>query len=347
MVHRERALEDLVTPAVPGTNHELWPGRRVLVTGAAGFIGSRLVERLLRLGAEVTALDVAARSPLDESGLSDRLRVVRGSVDPVALARTMTDHGTQTVFHLAAQAIVATARANPVATFETNIRGTWTLLDTCRQRGDAVSEVVVASSDKAYGNSDRLPYTEEMPLAGRQPYEVSKACADLLAQCYHHAFGLRVAVARCGNVYGGGDLNWSRLIPGTIAALERGRRPVVRSDGSHIRDYIYVEDVVGAYVRLAEALRAGSTGGEAFNFSTESRSTVLDVVDKLRSLMGCEHLEPDVRATAEGEIPAQYLSAEKARSVLGWSPRYDLDSGLPPTIEWYRTHLQRDSVRSA
>lgn len=341
MGRRERPLEDLVT---------LWPGRRVLVTGATGFIGCWLVERLLRLGAEVTALDVEAapRPPLHESGLSDRLRVVRGSVeDPGALARTMTDHGAQTVFHLAAQAIVPTARANPVATFETNIRGTWTLLDTCRQRGDIVSEVVVASSDKAYGPSDRLPYTEEMPLAGRQPYEVSKACADLLAQSYHHAFGLRVAVARCGNVYGGGDLNWSRLIPGTIAALERGERPVVRSDGSHVRDYIYVEDVVGAYIRLAEALRDGSTGGEAFNFSTESQATVLDVVDKLRSLMGCEHLEPDVRATAEGEIPTQHLSAEKARSVLGWSPRYDLDSGLPPTIEWYRARLRRDSVRSA
>ncbi len=341
MGRRERALEDLVT---------FWPGRRVLVTGAAGFIGGRLVERLLRLGAEVTALDTAAdpRPPLDESGLSDRLRVVRGSVeDPGALARTMTDHGAQTVLHLAAQAIVPMARTAPVATFETNIRGTWILLDSCRQCGDAVSEVVVASSDKAYGHSDRLPYTEEMPLAGRQPYEVSKACADLLARSYHHAFGLRVAVARCGNVYGGGDLNWSRLIPGTIAALERGERPVVRSDGSHIRDYIYVEDVVGAYVRLAEALHDGSAGGEAFNFSTESQSTVLDVVDKLRSLMGREHLEPVIRATAEGEIPAQHLSAAKARSVLGWSPRYDLDSGLPPTVEWYRAHLQRDSVRSA
>ena len=298
----------------------------------------------------MTALDVDAdpRSQLYESGLADRLGVVRASVeDPGALARTVTEHGAQTVFHLAARAIVPEARANPVATFEANIRGTWTLLDTCRQCSDVVSEVVVASSDKAYGRSENLPYTEEMPLAGRQPYEVSKACADLLAQCYHHAYGLPVAVARCGNVYGGGDLNWSRLIPGTIAALELGRRPDIRSDGTHIRDYIYVEDVAGAYIRLAEVLSEDSIGGQAFNFSTESRTTVLDIVDKLRSLMGCGHLEPDVRGTAEDEIPAQYLSAAKARSILKWNPQYDLDSGLPPTIEWYRAHLRRSSVRSA
>ena len=342
MVRRERALEDLVT--VGDSRDGFWPGRRALVTGATGFIGYWLVERLLRLGADVTALvrDADPRSQLFASGLVNRISVVNGSLeDSTALARAVTEPGAQTVFHLAAQAIVTTARANPVGTFESNIRGTWTLLDACRQYSDVVSEVVIASSDKAYGQSDRLPYTEDMPLTGRHPYEVSKACADLLAQCYHHAFRLPVAVARCGNVYGGGDLNWSRLIPGTIAALEGGQRPVIRSDGRHIRDYIYVGDVVGAYIRLAEVLNEGSIGGQAFNFSTESQSTVLEVVDKLRSLMSCEHLEPIIRGTAEGEIGAQYLSAEKARSVLEWKPQYDLDSGLPHTIGWYRAHLQR------
>lgn len=343
MGHGEGALEDLVSAA-------FWRGRRVLVTGATGFIGCWLVEGLLKLGAGVTVLveEDDPRSRLFAAGFVDRVSVVSGSVeDSSVLSRSVTEHGAQTVFHLAAQAIVAAARANPVATFETNIRGTWNLLEACRRFRDVVGEVVIASSDKAYGQSERLPYTEEMALAGRQPYEVSKACADLLAQCYHHAYGLRVAVARCGNVYGGGDLNWSRLIPGTIAALEGGRRPVIRSDGSHIRDYIYVQDVVGAYIRLAEVLSEDSIGGEAFNFSTESQSTVLEIVDKLRSLMGCEHLEPVIRDSAEGEIAAQYLSAEKARSVLQWSPRYDLDSGLPPAIEWYRAHLQREPVRSA
>ena len=331
------------TPSAEPTGAAFWPGRRVLVTGATGFIGGWLVERLLELGADVTALVMEA-DPLPRlpAPALDRVRLVSGSVeDSGVLARSVTGHGVQTVFHLAAQAIVTTARTHPVATFETNIRGTWTLLDTCRRFGDRVGEVVIASSDKAYGQSGKLPYTEGMPLAGRHPYEVSKSCADLLAQCYHHSFGLPVAVARCGNVYGGGDLNWSRLIPGTIAALERGQRPVIRSDGRHIRDYIHVEDVVSAYIRLAEALHEGPARGEAFNFSTESRLTVLDVVDKLRSLMGREQLEPVIRGTAVGEIAAQYLSAEKARSILQWNPRHDLDSGLPDTIAWYRAYFER------
>jgi CDP-glucose 4,6-dehydratase len=243
-----------------------------------------------------------------------------------------------TVFHLAAQAIVGVANRNPAGTLDSNIRGTWSVLEACR-RSPLVKQVVVASSDKAYGEQPRLPYDETMSLAGAHPYDVSKACSDLVAQAYARSFGLPVAITRCGNFYGGGDLNWNRLVPGTIRSVLRGERPVIRSDGKYVRDYLYVEDGAEAYLLLARRLaEAEALRGEAFNFSTEAPTSVLELVERILGLMGST-LVPDVRNEATNEIPQQFLSAAKARERLGWRPRYTMDEGLGRTIRWYADFL--------
>ncbi len=255
------------------------------------------------------------------------------------LERVVNQHEVDTVFHLGAQTIVGVAHRCPLPTFETNIRGTYNLLEACRLHGDQVHRVVIASSDKAYGQQPHLPYTEEIPLSGRHPYEVSKSCADLIAQAYHHTYALPIAIARCGNVYGGGDLNWSRIVPGTIRSFLHGERPIIRSDGTYVRDYIYVKDAACAYMRLAECLGNGPARGEAFNFSTEKPMTVLEMVNVIQKLMDCAHLEPDIRDSAEGEIRSQHLSSAKARDILKWKPQFDLESGFCETISWYRGYL--------
>ena len=319
-----------------------WKDRRVFVTGATGMIGAWLVKDLLARGAHVVALvlDADPQSELYRSGDVSRISVVNGTLEDFrTLERAINAFETDTVFHLGAQAIVGVAHRAPLPTFETNIRGTWNLLEACRLHRDLVERVVIASSDKAYGAQPRLPYTEDMPVAGMHPYEVSKSAADLIARAYYHTYDLRVGIARCGNVFGGGDLNWSRIVPGTIRAFLRRERPVVRSDGSYVRDYFYVKDAARAYLRLAERLADPQVAGEAFNFSNESPMTVLDLVAVIQKLMDASHLEPDVRDVAEGEIHSQYLSAVKAREQLGWTPEFDLESGLRETIAWYRTFL--------
>jgi CDP-glucose 4,6-dehydratase len=319
-----------------------WNQRRVFITGATGFIGSWLVKELLAHGAYVVALvrDTDPQSELYRSGDIRRVSVVNGRLEDFwTLERAINEYEIDTVFHLGAQTIVGTAHRFPLPTFEANIRGTYNLLEACRLHSNMVQRVVIASSDKAYGEQPNLPYTEDMPLNGRHPYEVSKSCADLIAQCYHHTYGLPVAIARCGNVYGGGDLNWSRIVPGTIRSFLRGERPIIRSDGTYVRDYIYVKDVVRAYMRLAECLDDDRVRGEAFNFSTETPLTVLELVQAIQRLMNCEHIEPQILDCAEGEIRAQYLSAAKARSILGWEPQFNLEQGLRETIEWYRVFL--------
>ena len=320
-----------------------WQDRPTFVTGATGLVGSWLVRRLHESGADVVCLvrDSVPQSELHRSGLGDRVKLVRGDCcDQALMERALGEYEINTVFHLAAQTIVGIANRNPVSTFEANIQGTWSVLEACR-RSPAVKQVVLASSDKAYGDQEHLPYDEDTPLQGRHPYDVSKSCADLIAHTYAVSYGLPVAITRCGNFYGGGDLNWNRIVPGTIRSVLRGQRPVIRSDGKFVRDYFYVEDGANAYMVLAEALaRRPDLRGEAFNFSNEIQVTVLDLVRAILEKMGSS-LEPDVRNEASNEIVHQYLSAAKAKRVLEWAPLFDLDGGLASTIDWYSEFLRR------
>jgi CDP-glucose 4,6-dehydratase len=321
-----------------GVTAGFWRDRPTFVTGGSGLLGSWLVRRLADAGAEVVCLlrDWVPQSELVRSGTLERVRVVRGDVrDQPLLERALGEYEVASVFHLAAQTIVGVANRNPLSTFETNAGGTWALLEACR-RSATVRTVVVASSDKAYGDNGSAAYDERTPLAGRHPYDASKACADLIAQSYAATFDLPVAVTRCGNLYGGGDLNWNRLIPGTIRSVLRDERPVIRSDGSLVRDYFYVEDGVEAYLLLAERLAADpSLWGEAFNFSNERRITVLDLTRRILAEMRSD-LEPVVLNETRHEILHQSLLAGKARERLGWAPAFTLEQGLGHTIGWYR-----------
>lgn len=321
-----------------------WNHRPTLVTGATGLVGGWLVKRLVAAGADVVCLvrDWVPQSELVSSRDIERVKVVRGDIrDQAVLERTLGEFEIDTVFHLAAQTIVGIANRNPVSTFESNIQGTWAVLEASR-RSPAVKQIVLASSDKAYGDQPTLPYDEGAPLEGRHPYDVSKSCADLIAQAYAKTYGSPVGITRCGNFYGGGDLNWSRIVPGTIRALVAGQRPVIRSDGSLIRDYFYVEDGAAAYMLLAEKLAADPTlRGHAFNFSNELQVTVLQLVESLTKAVGSE-LKPDVRNEAQNEIQHQYLSAAKARRMLNWEPLFTMEQGLAQTVDWYKEFLKSE-----
>ena len=320
-----------------------WNDRPTLITGATGLVGSWLTRSLVTARADVVCLvrDWVPQSDLVRSGMLDSVKIVRGDIcDRELLERTLGEYEINTVFHLAAQTIVGIANRNPISTFESNITGTWNVLEACR-RSPAVKAIVLASSDKAYGDQEHLPYSEDTPLEGRHPYDVSKSCADLLAQTYGKTYALPVAITRCGNFYGGrGDLNWNRIVPGTIRSVLRNERPVIRSDGQFIRDYFYVEDGAAAYMLLAEKLLANQTclRGQAFNFSNEIQVTVLELVEQILQRMAST-LVPDVRNEASNEIRHQYLSAARARTELGWSPLFTLDEGLTKTISWYREFL--------
>jgi len=323
-------------------NNNFWHDRPVLVTGATGLLGGWLTRSLLERGASVVCLvrDWVPQCELVRTNQLEKVSVVRGDViDRDVIERALGEYEVQTVFHLAAQTIVGIANRNPVSTFESNIQGTWNLLESCR-RSSLVSAIVIASSDKAYGTHKVLPYGEEMALQGRHPYDVSKSCADLIAQAYAATYDLPVGITRCGNFYGGGDLNWNRVVPGTIRSILNGERPVIRSDGQYIRDYFYVEDGAAAYMLLAERL-TGDRGlrGAAFNFSNEIQITVLELVNKILAKMGSK-LEPEVQNQASNEVRHQYLSAERARSLLQWSPKFTLEEGLDRTIAWYREALK-------
>ena len=321
-----------------------WHDRPVLVTGATGLLGGWLVRRLVEQGADVVALvrDWVPKSTLLSADLLQHVTLVRGDVrEQDVVERAMGEYEIDTVFHLAAQTIVGTANRNPVSTLDTNIRGTWALLEAAR-RSPLVKAVITASSDKAYGDHVTLPYDETAALQGAHPYDASKSCADLISHMYAVTFGVPVAITRCGNFYGGGDLNWNRLVPGTIRSALRGKRPIIRSDGTLIRDYFYVEDGAAAYMLLAEALHGRpALAGEAFNFSNELQVDVLSLTKKILAHVQSD-LDPDVRADAKHEIQHQWLTAAKARRELQWTPQFTLEEGLARTVAWYREFLSRD-----
>jgi CDP-glucose 4,6-dehydratase len=324
--------------AVESLANSFWRDRPTLVTGATGLVGGWLVKRLLTAKADVVCLvrDWVPQCELVRKGLMDQVKIVRGDVrDQALLERALGEYEIDTVLHLAAQTIVGIANRNPISTFESNIAGTWALLEACR-RSPMVKQIITASSDKAYGDQEQLPYNESTPLQGQHPYDVSKSCADLLAHAYAVSYGLPVAITRCGNFFGGGDLNWNRIVPGTIRSVIRGERPVIRSDGQYVRDYFYVEDGVAAYMLLAEKLAADrSLCGEAFNFSNEIQLTVLELAQMILCLMRSD-LQLEVRNEASNEIRHQYLSAAKARQQIGWEPLFTLEQGLGKTIQWYQ-----------
>jgi CDP-glucose 4,6-dehydratase len=319
-------------------NRSFWLDRPTFVTGGTGLVGSWLVKRLMDAGADVVCLvrDWVPQSEMVRQGWIEKVKVVRGDIrDRETIERVLGEFEIDTVIHLAAQTIVTIANRNPISTFETNIAGTWNILEAGR-RSPKVQQIVVASSDKAYGDQEVLPYDENTPLQGQHPYDVSKSAADLIAFTYAKSFDLPVVITRCGNFYGGGDLNWNRIIPGTIRSILRGQRPVIRSDGEYIRDYFYVEDGAAAYMLLAEKLAAKpELKGQAYNFSNEIQVSVREIVERIRKVMKSD-LSPEIRNEVSNEIRHQYLSAEKARRDLGWQPMFNLDEGLSRTIDWYK-----------
>lgn len=319
-----------------------WNNRNVFVTGASGLLGSWLVEDLLDRGANVTCLmrDWVPSSRLISEGLMERANIVRGELeDHDLLVRALNEYEINSVFHLGAQTIVGTASRSALSTFEANIRGTWNLLEACKTNEKLIERVIVASSDKAYGVHESLPYTEDAPLQGIFPYDVSKSCTDLISFSYFHSYGIPVAVTRCGNLFGGGDLNFNRLVPGTIRTALQGDAPIIRSDGTFVRDYFYVRDAVQAYLHLAEALPGQQFTGQAFNFGTETPVSVVELVNVILQAMGKTDLKPIILNEASNEIPKQYLDCTKARSMLSWKPTFSLEDGLSETIAWYSNQL--------
>ena len=325
-------------------NRAFWLDRPTFITGGTGLVGSWLVKRLREAGADVVCLvrDWIPQSELVRSRDLEHIKVVRGDIrDCEVLERVLGEYEIDTVIHLAAQTIVTIANRHPISTFETNIAGTWNLLEACR-RSPRVKQIVVASSDKAYGDQEILPYNENTPLQGQHPYDVSKSAADLIALAYAKSFGLPVSITRCGNFYGGGDLNWNRIIPGTIRSVQRGQAPIIRSDGENVRDYFYVEDGAAIYMLLAEQLAVRpEVAGQAFNFSNEIQVSVRVIVEKILNLMNSD-LSPIIRNEASNEIRHQYLNAGKARQELNWKPMFNLEEGLRKTIDWYKDYFNNE-----
>jgi len=319
-----------------------WFQKNILVTGGSGILGSWLVEMLVEKGANVTVLlrDDVQSSRLFETGVAKKINISRGELESYYdVERTINEYEIDTVFHLGAQTIVGTANRSPISTFKANIEGTWNVMEACRN-APLVKKIVVASSDKAYGDQEKLPYTEDTPLQGRHPYDVSKSCADLIAQSYYHTYRTPVCIARCGNIYGPGDLNFNRIVPGTIKSILLGERPTIRSDGTYVRDYIYVKDAADAYLILAEKMDGKDVLGQAFNFSTKNKINVLELVKTVLKEMNSK-LEPIILGEANAEIKKQYLSSDKAKKILGWEARYSIEQGLKETINWYREYLKK------
>ncbi|MEN6552823.1 MAG: GDP-mannose 4,6-dehydratase [Methanobacterium sp.] len=322
-------------------SEKFWKEKNVLVTGCTGLLGSWLTKALVEREANVIGLvrDLVPRSNLNWSGFNEQINIVRGELeDYFLLERTLNEYEIDSVFHLGAQTIVTIANRNPLSTFETNIKGTWNILEACR-RSNLVERIVFASSDKAYGAQTELPYSEDTPLEGRHPYDVSKSCADLICRSYHESYQLPVCITRFGNFFGGGDLNFNRIVPGTIRSVINNQQPIVRSDGTLIRDYFYIEDGVEAYLTLAKEMQNRNIHGEAFNFSNEEPLTVLEILNRVIEAMESD-LEPIILNEASNEIEAQYLSAQKAKDILNWQPLYTIEKGLKRTVDWYTEFFQ-------
>lgn len=321
--------------------NEFWRNKNVFITGCTGFLGGYLSEALIKSGANVVGLvrDYLPNANLFREKSLSKMSIVNGSLENLeTIERVLGEYEIDTVFHLAAQAIVGVANRNPLSTFQANILGTWNILEACR-RSPLIKRIIVASSDKAYGDQKELPYDESMPLQGKHPYDVSKSCADLIAQSYYYTYGLPLCITRCGNLYGGGDLNFNRIIPQTIKSIIQNEPPVIRSDGSFVRDYFYVEDAVQAYLLLAEKMEELQLFGEAFNFSNELPLTVLELVNEIIRLMNSE-LKPVTLNQGSNEIKHQYLSAQKARNLLQWKPAFAMEEGLKKTIAWYQDYFK-------
>ncbi len=323
---------------------KFWDEKNILVTGCTGLLGSWLTRSLVEKGANVVGLirDLVPKSNLNGSGINKKITTVRGELEDYSiLERTLNEYEIDTVFHLGAQTIVTIANRSPLSTFESNIKGTWNILEACR-KSPLVERIVCASSDKAYGEQKELPYNENTPLEGRHPYDVSKSCSDLLCSSYYETYGLPVCVTRCGNFYGGGDLNFNRIVPGTIRSILKHERPIIRSDGSMVRDYFYIEDGAAAYMLLAEKMKNSGIHGHAFNFSNEQPLTVLEIADKVLKVMKSD-LEPVVLNEASNEIKYQYLSSKNATQMLKWKPIYTIEDGLQKTVEWYQKFFDYNS----
>jgi CDP-glucose 4,6-dehydratase len=320
---------------------EMWKNKTVFVTGASGLLGPWLLEELLSFDANIVALvrDRVPDSLFFTSNLHQKVTTVQGDLlDLELLQRVLNEFNVDTVFHLGAQPIVGIANRSPLSTFKSNIEGTWNILEACRL-SPWVKKVIVASSDKAYGEHKILPYKETAPLQGKHPYDVSKSCTDLIAQSYFHTYKLPVCITRCGNFFGGGDLHFNRIVPGTIKAILENKQPTIRSNGLFIRDYIYVKDVAHAYITLAEQMHREEILGESFNFSTDTPLNVIEVVEKMLSIMNKKALLPIIKNNACNEIPEQHLSSEKARRLLDWKPKYGIEEGLKETAEWYQNYF--------
>jgi CDP-glucose 4,6-dehydratase len=325
--------------------------KKVLVTGCSGFLGPWVCQLLLDLGVTVVGLDRVYPSGSRIHTLKDRMTIKEIDIEIYdGCHKVIKEENINVIFHLAAQAIVGVANDNPLPTFASNIMGTWNLMEAARllrNGGQAIDAIVVASSDKAYGDQDNLPYLEDAPMQGRFPYDVSKSCTDLIARSYYHSYGLPVCITRCGNLYGGGDLHLSRIVPGTILSVLAGERPVVRSDGSPVRDYIYVQDAARAAIAIAaRMIDDGAIHGQAFNISNDAPVSVLAIVELICKLLDRSDLKPIIEGRASREIQAQYLSSEKMRAVLGWAPEFDLEDGLGRAIAWYR-EMALESTGSA
>ena len=328
-------MEDLVVKVQ-------WRDEPVFVTGATGLLGSHMVAELLDRGAVPICLvrDQIAQSHFARLGLNKRVVIVQGSLeDYPLLERSLNEYEIRTVMHLGAQTIVGTANRNPLSTWESNVRGTYQLLEACRRNEKTIKRVVVASSDKAYGDQEELPYKEDAPLIGRFPYDCSKSCTDLISRSYYTTYEVPICITRCGNLFGPGDLNWNRIVPGTIRSVLRDEKPIIRSDGSFVRDYVYVGDAVNAYLDLAQEMHREDIVGEAFNFSEERPQNVIEIVHEILKIMKAEHLQPSILGEGSHEIRNQYLSAEKARTRLGWQPKFGQEDGLKRTVDWYRELL--------